>query len=265
MKRKKDKSKKGKDASGTSSAEAPKIFTAEQIQGFKGENTEFAKGGFGKIYKGVNGGKEIAIKEYVPLADSSHIAQYQNEREHLTNFNHPRIIKLLGYCEEGQNRWLVLDFKPKCLEKENQDWLAKVEEVSFIHTEANYTDPKFFLFQDDNVTICDFGTMTHSSSVPSTVTPAYAAPETSTGPVTQQADIHSLGVMMLQLLTKTEQENLMGDDKMLIPPVEVKNKMKVNQSPIHKKLTGTGCSEVDALKVATVRDFTDLVCRLASG
>ncbi|KAI3498871.1 hypothetical protein L1887_34657 [Cichorium endivia] len=73
---------------------------------------EIGEGGFGRVYKGeLARGEEVAVKR---LAESSWqgIREFKNEVTLIAKLQHRNLVKLLGYCIEGNERILVYEYLP---------------------------------------------------------------------------------------------------------------------------------------------------------
>nr|AID21661.1 At4g21400p-like protein [Arabidopsis lyrata] len=76
---------------------------------FSPEN-ELGRGGFGSVYKGVfSGGQEIAVKRLSCTSGQGDI-EFKNEILLLAKLQHRNLVRLLGFCIEGQERILVYEF-----------------------------------------------------------------------------------------------------------------------------------------------------------
>lgn len=206
---------------------ATKHFRPDQVLG---------EGGFGIVYKGVidenvrPGYKmtQVAIKELDPEG-------LQGDREWLAEVNYlgqlrqPNLVKLIGYCCEGDHRLLVYEYMASgSLEKHlflrvraTLAWqkrlkiaLDAAKGLAFLHGVEKpiiYRDFKtsnILLDADFNAKLSDFGLarvgptgdQTHvSTRVMGTY--GYAAPEyVMTGHLTARSDVYGFGVVLLEML-----------------------------------------------------------------
>ncbi|KAK4478964.1 hypothetical protein RD792_014471 [Penstemon davidsonii] len=206
---------------------ATKHFRPDQVLG---------DGGFGIVYKGViddnvrTGYKttQVAIKELDPEG-------LQGDREWLAEVNylgqlrHPNLVKLIGYCCEGDHRLLVYEYMASgSLEKHlfvrvraSLTWnkrlkiaLDAARGLAFLHGVEKpiiYRDFKtsnILLDMDFKAKLSDFGLarvgptgdQTHvSTRVMGTY--GYAAPEyVMTGHLTARSDVYGFGVVLLEML-----------------------------------------------------------------
>ncbi|KAK7261414.1 hypothetical protein RIF29_27724 [Crotalaria pallida] len=192
------------------------------------------EGGFGKVYKGhLEKIKQVvAIKQLDPHG-------LQGSREFvvevltLSMADHPNLVKLIGYCAEGEQRLLVYEYmKLGSLEnhlhdlkpgKKPLDWNTRMKiaagaarGLEYLHDKMNppviYRDLKcsnILLEEGYHAKLSDFGLAkvgpsgdkTHvSTRVMGTY--GYCAPDYAmTGQLTFKSDIYSFGVVLLELIT----------------------------------------------------------------
>ncbi|CAI7933592.1 unnamed protein product [Closterium sp. NIES-54] len=213
---------------------------------FSRENL-LGEGGFGGVYKGhvdawpidgvpiVMGQKiVVAVKRLNKDGLQGH-KEWLAEVNFLGNIQHPRLVRLLGYCAEEEHRLLVYEFVPnKSLEdhlfKTNGAkggpglaWLDRIKValdaakgLAYLHDETenqvifrDFKAANILLDNDLHAKLSDFGLAragpegdrTHvSTQVVGTV--GYAAPEyVLTGHLTARSDVWSYGVVLVELLT----------------------------------------------------------------
>ncbi|THG01287.1 hypothetical protein TEA_028205 [Camellia sinensis var. sinensis] len=81
------------------------------------------EGGFGYVYKGwldertltaarPGFGTIVAVKKLKPKGFQGH-KEWLSEVNYLGQLHHPNLVKLIGYCLEGDNRLLVYEFMPR--------------------------------------------------------------------------------------------------------------------------------------------------------
>ncbi|WZZ41363.1 hypothetical protein YC2023_037622 [Brassica napus] len=77
---------------------------------FSPEN-KLGQGGFGTVYKGkLLNGKDIAVKRLARGSEGG--IEFRNEVSLLTRLQHKNLVKLLGFCNEGDEEILVYEFVP---------------------------------------------------------------------------------------------------------------------------------------------------------
>ncbi|KAL0915672.1 hypothetical protein M5K25_016107 [Dendrobium thyrsiflorum] len=205
---------------------ATKNFRTDQILG---------QGGFGTVYKGmieesIRAGfqsTQVAVKVLNPEGIQGD-REWLAEVNYLGQFSHPNLVKLIGYCCEGEHRLLVYEYM-SCgsLEKHLfrrvsfMTWstrmkiaLGAAKGLAFLHGVERpiiYRDFKtsnILLDADYNAKLSDFGLakegpigdQTHvSTRVLGTY--GYAAPEyVMTGHLTSRSDVYGFGVVLLEML-----------------------------------------------------------------
>ncbi|MBA0573300.1 hypothetical protein Golob_000579, partial [Gossypium lobatum] len=198
------------------------------------------EGGFGYVFKGwidentlaatkPGSGMVVAVKKLKPEGFQGH-KEWLTEVDYLGQLHHPNLVKLIGYCSEGENRLLVYEFMPKgSLENhlfrrgpQPLSWVVRLKVaigaargLSFLHdlkSQVIYRDFKasnILLDGEFNAKLSDFGLAkagptgdrTHVSTQVMG-THGYAAPEyVATGRLTAKSDVYSFGVVLLELLS----------------------------------------------------------------
>ncbi|XP_031271021.1 probable serine/threonine-protein kinase PBL3 [Pistacia vera] len=198
------------------------------------------EGGFGYVFKGwidehtlspakPGSGMVVAVKKLKPEGFQGH-KEWLTEVNYLGQLHHPNLVKLIGYCLEGENRLLVYEFMPKgSLENhlfrrglQPLSWTVRIKVaigaargLSFLHdakSQVIYRDFKasnILLDAEFNAKLSDFGLAkagptgdrTHVSTQVMG-THGYAAPEyVATGRLTAKSDVYSFGVVLLELLS----------------------------------------------------------------
>ncbi|KAL2666951.1 hypothetical protein AAZV13_01G040600 [Glycine max] len=185
------------------------------------------EGGFGYVYKGwidehtftaskPGSGMVVAVKRLKPEGFQGH-KEWLTEVNYLGQLYHPNLVKLIGYCLEGENRLLVYEFMPKgSLENhlfrrgpQPLSWSVRMKVaigaargLSFLHnakSQVIYRD-----FKASNILLDAAGPTGDRTHVSTQVmgTQGYAAPEyVATGRLTAKSDVYSFGVVLLELLS----------------------------------------------------------------
>ncbi|KAK1678085.1 hypothetical protein QYE76_038933 [Lolium multiflorum] len=213
-----------------------KIFTFRELavatKNFR-KDCLLGEGGFGRVYKGhMENGQVIAVKQLDRNG-------FQGNREFLVEvlmlslLHHPNLVRLIGYCADGDQRLLVYEYMvlgslenhlhDRPPDKEPLDWNSRMKiavgaakGLEYLHDKANppviYRDFKpsnILLSEDYYPKLSDFGLAklgpvgdkTHvSTRVMGTY--GYCAPEYAmTGQLTVKSDVYSFGVVFLELVT----------------------------------------------------------------
>ncbi|PIN17201.1 Serine/threonine protein kinase [Handroanthus impetiginosus] len=226
---------KGKE-NNSSKGNVARSFTFKELamatQNFRGANL-IGEGGFGSVYRGrLESGLIVAVKQ-LNLEGLQGNQEFIVEVLMLSLLHHPNLVKLIGYCTDGDQRLLVYEFMPMgSLENHLFDvepgqkpltWSTRLKiavdvarGLEYLHCKANppviYRDLKssnILLDNDFNVKLSDFGLAklgpvgdnTHvSTRVMGTY--GYCAPEYAmSGKLTLKSDIYSFGVVLLELIT----------------------------------------------------------------
>ncbi|KAK1394174.1 putative serine/threonine-protein kinase PBL5 [Heracleum sosnowskyi] len=213
-----------------------KTFTFAEME-YATENFKPAyflgEGGFGRVYKGKlkDSGQVVAIKQ-LDRNGAQGIREFVVEVMTLGLVDHPNLVKLIGFCADGDQKLLVYEFMPLgSLEdhlhvrrrRERLDWNTRMKVAAgaargleYLHDKMNppviYRDLKcsnILLGEDYHPKLSDFGLAkvgptgdnTHvSTRVMGTY--GYCAPEYAmTGQLTFKSDIYSFGVVLLEIIT----------------------------------------------------------------
>ncbi|WJX89986.1 putative serine/threonine-protein kinase pbl3 [Trifolium repens] len=198
------------------------------------------QGGFGYVYKGwIDGhslsaakpgsGTAVAVKKLKPEGFQGH-KEWLSELNYLGQLHHPNLVKLTGYCLDGDNRLLVYEYMPNGSLEDHLfrkgthilPWATRIKVatgaargLTFLHDSNQqiiYRDFKasnILLDSEFNAKLSDFGLAkagpTGDRSHVSTQvlgTHGYAAPEyILTGRLTTRCDVYSFGVVLLELLS----------------------------------------------------------------
>ncbi|KAI4369338.1 hypothetical protein MLD38_017786 [Melastoma candidum] len=198
------------------------------------QECSLGEGGFGKVYKGTLPGTDqvVAVNQL-----DRHVLQGNKEFMvkvlMLSQLHHESVVKLVGYCSDGDQRLLVYEYMSGgSLEdhlfeiepdKKPLDWLTRMriafgaaQGLEYLHDKAEppviYGDLKcsnVLMDSDYNPKLSAFGLtklgpandkMIVSSRVMGTF--GYCAPEyTRLGQLTVKSDVYSFGVLLLELIT----------------------------------------------------------------
>ncbi|KAK1412784.1 hypothetical protein QVD17_34290 [Tagetes erecta] len=203
------------------------------------ENFKYAnmlgEGGFGRVYRGrlQDPDQIVAVKRMNPKRRDGK-KEFLAEVKVLSSFNHPNLIKLVGFCAEGHQRLLVYEFMPlgslydhlhgEHPDKRQLNWNTRLRlavetarGLAYLHVNAGspiiYRDlktPNILLDADLTVKLSDFGMAKKGPTGKETYvmekdrvgTYGYCPPEYAmTGLLNMKTDIFSFGIVFLELIT----------------------------------------------------------------
>ncbi|XP_021890839.1 probable LRR receptor-like serine/threonine-protein kinase RFK1 isoform X2 [Carica papaya] len=218
-------------------------FTLKQIRDATNDFDDFNKigeGGFGPVYKGLLAdGRVIAVKKLSSKSRQGN-REFLNEVGMISCVQHPNLVKLHGFCVEGDHLLLVYEYMEnnslaralfgpeKSLLK--LDWpirikicLGLAKGLAFLHEESilkivhrDIKATNVLLDRDLNPKISDFGLArldeeekTHiSTRIAGTI--GYMAPEYALwGYLTFKADVYSYGIVALEIVSGKNNNNYM--------------------------------------------------------
>jgi predicted Ser/Thr protein kinase len=187
------------------------------------------RGGMAIVYRArqLNIQREVAIKVIKPdLAESDDlIKRFEREANTVAQLSHPHILKLFDYGEYEEVLYLVMELLPggtladvireNPLSPERAAQLLDqiADALDYAHAQGlihrDLKPQNILLDKQGNALLTDFGIAkvlsqsTHFTQTGAAIgTPAYMPPEQWQGrPVTHQADVYALGVMLYEILT----------------------------------------------------------------
>ncbi|KAJ9553629.1 hypothetical protein OSB04_017674 [Centaurea solstitialis] len=207
-------------------------------------NNKLGEGGFGPVYKGVlEEGQEIAVKR---LSKSSRqgLDEFENEVICIAKLQHRNLVKLLGYCIQGDETMLIYEYMPNKsldwfifddLRKSLLDWPQRLRIINgiargllYLHQDSRlrvvHRDLKagnILLDCDMNPKISDFGLARmfreHDKSEANTKrvvgTLGYISPEYAVnGLFSVKSDIFSFGVLVLEIVSGKKNRGFFHED-----------------------------------------------------
>ncbi|XP_031388290.1 G-type lectin S-receptor-like serine/threonine-protein kinase LECRK2 [Punica granatum] len=230
-----------------------RCFTYRELEdatnGFK---EELGRGSFGIVYRGdieagngSNSRTEVAIKKLDRLFQESE-REFKTEVLVIGQTHHKNLVRLLGYCNEGQNRLLVYEYlsngtlasflfgnemKPSW-ERRVQIALDVGKGLLYLHEECStqiiHCDIKpqnILLDENYGARISDFGlakllllSQTHTNTA-IRGTRGYVAPEWfRNSPITVKVDVYSFGVLLLEIICcrRSVDIEIGGEDKVIL-------------------------------------------------
>nr|POF11302.1 g-type lectin s-receptor-like serine/threonine-protein kinase rlk1 [Quercus suber] len=205
-------------------------FTYKDLEeATSGSKEELGRGSFGAVYKGVivlSCSKYVAIKKLEKMIEGGE-REFKTEVTVIGQTHHKNLVRLLGYCDEGEHRILVYEFmyngslssflfgvlRPSWQQR-MQIALGISRGLMYLHEECSmqiiYCDikPQNILLDDFfTAKISDFGLAKllmnyqtcHLTGIRGTK--GYVAPEWfKNAPITIKVDVYNFGVMLLEII-----------------------------------------------------------------
>ncbi|XP_028795199.1 G-type lectin S-receptor-like serine/threonine-protein kinase LECRK1 [Neltuma alba] len=222
-------------------------FTYEELlEGTNGFSEELGHGGFSVVYKGVmpNLQKNFVAVKKLKMVDGSE-KEFEAEVSAIGQTHHRNLVKLLGFCNEGEHRLLVYEFMSKgtlanfLFEGKRPTWhqrmqiaIGTAKGLLYLHEECTsqiiHCDikPQNVLIDDScTAKISDFG-LAKLLKIDQTVTTTairgtrgYVASEWfKHKPITTKVDVYSFGVLLLEIICcrKNFDRNVEDENKMVL-------------------------------------------------
>ncbi|XP_061357907.1 G-type lectin S-receptor-like serine/threonine-protein kinase At4g03230 isoform X3 [Gastrolobium bilobum] len=193
---------------------------------------KLGQGGFGPVYKGkFPGGQEIAVKRLSSCSGQG-LEEFKNEVVLIAKLQHRNLVRLLGYCVEGDEKMLVYEYMPNrsldafIFDRKQcvlLDWdmrfkiiLGIARGLLYLHEDSRlriiHRDMKtsnILLDEEKNPKISDFGlarifggkeTVGNTDRVVGTY--GYMSPEYALdGHFSVKSDVFSFGVVVLEIIS----------------------------------------------------------------
>ncbi|PRQ28544.1 putative protein kinase RLK-Pelle-DLSV family [Rosa chinensis] len=202
------------------------------------ESNKLGEGGFGPVYKGImSDGKEVAIKRLSCCSEQGS-EEFTTEVQLIMNLQHKNLVRLLGYCVDGEEKLLVYEYMPNSsldvvlfdsMKRAQLDWTGRKNIITgiargilYLHEDSRlriiHRDLKasnVLLDNEMNPKISDFGMariFAGSEGQANTAiivgTYGYMAPEYAMeGLYSFKSDVFSFGVLLLEIITERKNAN----------------------------------------------------------
>ncbi|XWS22267.1 hypothetical protein CRYUN_Cryun29cG0019500 [Craigia yunnanensis] len=204
-----------------------------------GSKALIGEGSYGRVYyANLNNGKAVALKKLDISSEPESNVDFLTQVSMVSRLKHDNLVKLQGYCVEGNLRVLAYEFATmgslhdilhgrKGVQGAQPgpvlDWMQRVRisvdaargleylhekvQPSVIHRDIRSSN--VLLFEEFKTKIADFNLSNQSPDMAARLhstrvlgTFGYHAPEYAmTGQLTQKSDVYSFGVVLLELLT----------------------------------------------------------------
>ncbi|XP_010529582.1 PREDICTED: cysteine-rich receptor-like protein kinase 11 isoform X2 [Tarenaya hassleriana] len=190
------------------------------------------QGGFGEVYKGtLPNGTEVAVKRLSKMSGQG-AREFKTEVLLVAKLQHRNLVRLLGFCLEGEEKILVYEFVPnKSLDyllfdttkQEKLNWTTRYEiivgiarGILYLHQDSRLTvihrdlkTSNILLDAAMNPKIADFGTarivgidQTPAKTNRIVGTYGYMSPEYAMhGQFSTKSDVYSFGVLVLEIIS----------------------------------------------------------------
>ncbi|KAK7269978.1 hypothetical protein RIF29_22808 [Crotalaria pallida] len=204
---------------------------------FATEN-RIGKGGFGEVYKGVlSDGQEIAVKRLTRSSGQGAV-EFKNEVLVIAKLQHRNLVRLLGFCLEGEEKILIYEYVPNksldyfLFDPQKRRLLSWTERhkiitgvargIMYLHEDSRlkiiHRDLKpsnVLLDSDMNPKISDFGIARivaadeiEESTCRIVGTYGYMSPEYAMhGQFSVKSDVFSFGIMVLEIISGKRRGN----------------------------------------------------------
>ncbi|XP_028203000.1 G-type lectin S-receptor-like serine/threonine-protein kinase LECRK3 isoform X3 [Glycine soja] len=213
----------------------------ELVEATNNFREELGRGSFSIVYKGTIEMTSVAVKKLDKLFQDND-REFQTEVNVIGQTHHRNLVRLLGYCNEGQHRILVYEFMSNgtlasfLFSSLKSNWgqrfdiaLGIARGLVYLHeeccTQIIHCDikPQNILLDDQyNARISDFGLakllLINQSRTETGIrgTKGYVAPDWfRSAPITAKVDTYSFGVLLLEIICcrKNVEKELVNEEK----------------------------------------------------
>ncbi|XP_059651168.1 G-type lectin S-receptor-like serine/threonine-protein kinase At1g11330 [Cornus florida] len=203
---------------------------------------KLGQGGFGPVYKGkLSSGQDIAVKRLSKFSGQG-LEEFMNEVLAISQLQHRNLVRLLGCCEEGEEKMLIHEYMPNKsldgflfdpIKQKLLDWRKRsniIEGIAqgllYLHRDSRlkiiHRDLKtsnVLLDVNLNPKISDFGiakifgdNQDQANTRRVVGTYGYMAPEYAMrGRFSEKSDVFSFGVLLLEIVSGQKNSNFYHD------------------------------------------------------
>ncbi|KAL1190772.1 putative cysteine-rich receptor-like protein kinase 23 [Cardamine amara subsp. amara] len=203
------------------------------------ESNKLGQGGFGQVYKGTfPNGVQVGVKRLSKTSGQGE-REFENEVIVVAKLQHRNLVRLLGFCLEGDEKILVYEFVPnKSLDyflfdskmQRQLDWTRRYKIIEgiargilYLHQDSRLTiihrDLKagnILLDADMNPKVADFGMarifggdQTEANTKRVVGTYGYMSPEYAMyGQFSMKSDVYSFGVLVFEIISGMKNSSL---------------------------------------------------------
>ncbi|KAK1428968.1 hypothetical protein QVD17_17809 [Tagetes erecta] len=222
------------------------VFTSHALEvatdSYANKN-KLGQGGFGPVHKGIlPGGQEIAVKR-LSKSSGQGLEEFKNEMILIAKLQHRNLVRLVGYCIEGEERMLIYEYMPnKSLDsflfdpvkKAELDWKTRFKIIEgiargllYLHRDSRlriiHRDLKvsnILLDEEMNPKISDFGmarifggNQNEANTNRVVGTYGYMSPEYAMeGLFSVKSDVYSFGVLLLEIISGHRNNSFRSED-----------------------------------------------------
>ncbi|CAO1942124.1 unnamed protein product [Urochloa humidicola] len=204
----------------------------ETATGMFSDENVIGEGGYGIVYHGVlENGTQVAVKNLLNNRGQAE-KEFKVEVEAIGRVRHKNLVRLLGYCAEGNQRMLVYEYvdngnleqwlhgdvgpvSPLTWENRMKIILGTAKGLMYLHeglepkvVHRDVKSSNILLDKDSNAKLSDFGLAKLLGSERSYVTTrvmgtfGYVAPEyAGTGMLNETSDIYSFGILIMEIIS----------------------------------------------------------------
>lgn len=236
----------------------------QNINNIKSSEVEITEkigsGTFGKVYKGLYNGMEVAVKVIKDIPDERYRKEFDHEVSILRQTNCPYIIKCFGTIEEAGKLMIVMEYATKSSlyhvlhsplysiewERAFDFAIGATQGLLYLHSlnppilHRDLKSLNILVTENWSIKICDFGTSRLMGNNMDTFrrmtgTPAWTAPELmKEEPFTAKSDVYSLGITLWEIihrLIKGKYQRPFGEFKDIMNDYQIILRAEANVRP----------------------------------